>query len=480
MDEYQSVIGLEVHAELKTASKMYCSCENKFGASPNTLVCPVCMGYPGALPRLNKKAVELAVKAGIAMNCTIQQNSYQDRKNYFYPDLPKSYQISQSEKPLCVGGYLDILVNGEHKRIRINRIHIEEDAGKLIHDAENGITLADYNRCGVPLIEIVTEPDISSSEEAHAFLETVRSTLKALDISDCKMQEGSVRCDVNVSLKEKGSEILGTRCEMKNINSFSGAVRGIEYEIRRQLELLRSGEQIQQETRRWDDSRGVSTVMRTKENAMDYRFFTEPDLGLISLPDDLVSQIKGSMPELPGEKLFRYTDKLGLKEQEAKIIAFDKDKAELFDHCLSLERASAKTLCSLIVGEITKYLNDTGAQISDTKLTSLALAELAGDTEQGRLSSSSAKKVLSELITSGGNVKEITERLGLAQISDPEHIQKIVAEIIAQQPKSVQEFRSGKTNALNHLIGLCMKASKGRANPAMVREIAEKLIKMEE
>ena len=220
--------------------------------------------------------------------------------------------------------------------------------------------------------------------------------------------------------------------------------------------------------------------MRTKENAMDYRFFPEPDLGLISLPDDLVSQIKGSMPELPGEKLFRYTEKLGLKEQEAKIIAFDKDKAELFDHCLSLERASAKTLCSLIVGEITKYLNDTGDQISDTKLTSLALAELAGDTEQGRLSSSSAKKVLSELITSGGNVKEITERLGLAQISDPEHIQKIVAEIIAQQPKSVQEFRSGKTNALNHLIGLCMKASKGRANPAMVREIAEKLIKMEE
>ena len=244
MAEYQSVIGLEVHAELKTASKMYCSCENKFGAPPNTLVCPVCMGYPGALPRLNKKAVELAVKAGIAMNCTIQQNSFQDRKNYFYPDLPKSYQISQSEKPLCVRGYLDILVNGEHKRIRINRIHIEEDAGKLIHDAEKGITLADYNRCGVPLIEIVTEPDISSSEEAHAFLETVRSTLKALDISDCKMQEGSVRCDVNVSLKEKGSEILGTRCEMKNINSFSGAVRGIEYEIKRQLELLRSGEHI--------------------------------------------------------------------------------------------------------------------------------------------------------------------------------------------------------------------------------------------
>ncbi|MBQ8961094.1 MAG: Asp-tRNA(Asn)/Glu-tRNA(Gln) amidotransferase subunit GatB [Ruminococcus sp.] len=476
MVEYEPVIGLEVHAELKTASKMYCSCENRFGAEPNTLVCPVCMGLPGTLPRLNKKAVELAVKAGIAMNCTIQQGSYQDRKNYFYPDLPKSYQISQSERPLCKNGYLDVLVEGQRKRVRIERIHIEEDAGKLIHDPQSGTTLADYVRCGVPLIEIVTEPDIGSSQEAHAFLETVRSTLKALDISDCKMQEGSVRCDVNVSLREKGSPSLGTRCEMKNVNSFSGAVRGIEYEISRQLRLLTARETIRQETRRWDDAKGLSTVMRTKENAMDYRFFPEPDLGLITVPEELISRIRSSMPELPGEKLFRYTEELGLKEQEAKIIAFDTEKARLFEASLSSKKASARTLCSLIVGEITKFLKDNSCEIRDMRLTPEELAELAGDTEQGRISSSSAKKVLKELLTVGGNVKEITKRLGLEQDSDPESIKKLVTQVIAQQPEAVREFRNGKTSALNHIIGLCMKASKGRADPAMVRKFAEKLI----
>lgn len=479
MAEYETVIGLEVHAELKTQSKMNCGCSNRFGAEPNTLVCPVCMGLPGALPVLNKKAVALAIKAGIAFNCQIDLASYQDRKNYFYPDLPKSYQISQSERPLCRNGYLDVLVNGNHKRIHINRIHIEEDAGKLVHDPDNGITLADYNRCGVPLIEIVTEPDINSSAEAKAFLETVKSTLKALDISDCKMQEGSVRCDVNVSLREQGSPKLGTRCEMKNVNSFSAAVRGIEYEVSRQKDILENGGTIIQETRRWDDSRGVSTVMRTKENAMDYRFFPEPDLGIIRLTEEYVNDIRKTVPELPGEKLFRYIEKLGLNESEAIIIAFDREKAELFEESLSCG-GSVKTLCNFIVGEITKYLNENNCHISDTKLSPTSLSELAGETEKGNISSSSAKKILAELITKGGKVSDIIGKMGLSQNSDPKFAEKLIKQVIAENPRSVEEFRNGKTNALNHIIGLCMKASKGRANPAILRQIAENYINNQE
>ena len=474
MTEFETVIGLEVHAELKTRTKMYCSCENRFGAEPNTLVCPICMGYPGALPVLNKKAAELAVRAGLAFNCQIDTNSFQDRKNYFYPDLPKSYQISQSDRPLCRNGFLDILLNGTVRRIRINRIHIEEDAGKLLHDPEKGVTLADYNRCGVPLIEIVTEPDMNSPAEAKAFLETVRATLKALDISDCKMEEGSVRCDVNVSVRQKGSSEPGTRCEMKNINSFSAAVRGIEYESARQISLINSGGTVSQETRRWDDLKGFSTVMRTKENAMDYRFFPEPDLGRIALSDKLIENERNSLTELPGNKLIRYTTELGLSEQEARIIAFDPDRAWLFDESLLYERGKPKTICNFIVGEVTRFISDNKCTTAQTGLTPSCLACVAELFEEGKISSSGAKKLLAHLLEKGGIISQIIDELGLEQNSDPAEAEQLVKQVIAENPQSVEEYRKGKSNAINFIIGTCMKRSKGRSDPALIRRLAEK------
>lgn len=477
MKKYEVVIGLEVHAELSTESKIYCSCRNAFGGEPNTQICPVCMGLPGALPTLNEKVIDYAVKMGHALNCRINSVSRLARKNYFYPDLPKAYQISQGDMPLCEHGRLDFMSDGAEKTVGITRIHIEEDAGKLLHDEHSEDTLVDLNRCGVPLIEIVTAPDIISSSEAKAFLDTVRNILRYLDISDCKMQEGSLRCDVNVSVREKGSEELGTRCEMKNVNWFSAAVRGIEYEARRQIDILESGGRISRETCRWDDKKGMSFIMRSKEDVQDYRFFTEPDLPAIILNEERIQALKDSIPELPNAKLSRYVNQHGIPYDDALLIVEDMDKALLYDECIALERCSPKSVSNWILGDISKFSNDTVKSIRETQLTAGRLADLIGAVEEGIISNSAAKKVLGVIINDGGEPIEIINILGLAQNSDEEYLEKLVAEVLASNEKSVADYKKGRTNALDYLVGQCMKSSQGRANPTIVRSLVENTLK---
>lgn len=479
MAELESVIGLEIHAELKTATKIFCGCKNSFGEAPNSQICPVCMGLPGTLPRLNSKVCDFAVKMGLALNCKINNISRMDRKNYFYPDLPKAYQISQSDVPICGNGSLDILVKDQIRKIGITRIHIEEDAGKLIHDDEYSGTLCDFNRCGVPLIEIVTAPDIKSSDEARIFLESIRSILRYIGISDCKMQEGSIRCDVNVSVHEKGTP-LGTRCELKNVNSFSAAVRGIEYEIIRQTELIEKNLSVERETRRWDDKKGISILMRNKENARDYRFFPEPDLGAIVISEEKVNSLRAEIPELPNKKVIRYVYEYGLNYSEAFLIADNHDKAELFEKCIEKGECSPKSAANRIVGEITKYMNDTGKSISETMLTPKELSKLCVAAENGTISSSAAKTVLAELIINGGNTDKIIEKLGLAQNSDDNYLCRLADDVISANQKSVDDFKNGKSNAFGHLIGQAMKISKGKADPKKIKDIILKKLKMEE
>ncbi len=369
MKDYEIVVGLEVHAELNTESKIFCDCKNAFGLEVNTQVCPVCMGMPGTLPTLNEKVVEYAIKMGHALNCNINRICKQDRKNYFYPDLPKAYQISQADVPLCENGKLEFMVDGEIKTVGITRIHIEEDAGKLLHDDSFAGSLVDMNRCGVPLIEIVSEPDIRSSAEAKAYLETIKSILQYIGISDCKMQEGSIRCDVNVSVREKGTSEFGTRSEMKNVNSFSAAVRGIEYEAKRQIELIEAGEKVIQETRRWDDAKGMSFSMRSKEDAQDYRYFPEPDLLTIVVDEEKISEIKNSIPELPNAKIKRYVTDFKLTQIDATLIAEDMEKSALFDACNTLNICKPKNISNWILADISKFVNETGKNISETTLT---------------------------------------------------------------------------------------------------------------
>ena len=471
---YEVVIGLETHAELSTESKIYCSCKNQFGLEVNSQVCPICMGMPGTLPTLNEKVVDYAIKMGHALNCTINRVCKQDRKNYFYPDLPKAYQISQADVPLCENGYVDILSDGEVRRIGVTRIHIEEDAGKLLHsDKFHGSSLVDLNRCGVPLIEIVSEPDMKSSAEAKIYLETLKSILKYLDICDCKMQEGSIRCDVNVSVHKPG-EPLGTRTEMKNVNSFSAAVRGIDYEINRQIEILEAGGTITQETRRWDDVKGVSTSMRSKEDAQDYRYFPEPDLLTIVVEQERVDELKKQIPELPNAKLLRYVNDFGITLKEATFVSESVELAGLFDECTAKGKAAPKSYISWIVGDLVKYLNDTGKTIADTKLTADKLIDLVDVINAKTISNASGKKVFAVLLEQDKAVKDIIAELGLSQVSDSAALEKIANEVLAANEKSVADFKNGKTNALGYLVGQCMKASKGKANPGMMKEIITK------
>lgn len=477
MKKWETVIGLEIHAELNTSSKIYCSCKNEFGADPNTLICPVCIGLPGALPTLNEKVVEYAVKMGHALNCEINSVSQSARKNYFYPDLPKAYQISQAEKPICGKGYLDIPVGGERRKIGITRIHIEEDAGKLLHDGRYSSSLVDLNRCGVPLIEIVTEPDLRSTEEVHIFLTLIKSILLFLGISDCKMQEGSIRCDVNVSVHELGQP-LGTRVEMKNVNSFSAALRGIEYESKRQTSILGSGGVIEQETRRWDDKKGVSIVMRSKENAQDYRYFPEPDLGIVSISPSKIKNIKNNIRELPNEKIFRYVENFGLSQSDAFNIACDIDKSDLFDECIRLNRCRPESIANWILGQISRFFNDTCQKLKDTPLTADKLSDIISAADSGKISSSGAKRLFEEIMNNGGEVEDIIERLGLEQCSDPEYIENLADKVIKMNQKSVYDYKNGKTNALGYLVGQAMKLSNGRTNPAKTVEIMK--IKLEE
>lgn len=475
MKNMEVVIGLEVHAELNTASKIYCSCKNAFGLEVNTQVCPICMGMPGTLPTLNEKVVEYAIKMGHALNCSINDVCKQDRKNYFYPDLPKAYQISQAEVPLCENGYLNILVDGDERKIGVTRIHIEEDAGKLLHDESFSGSLVDLNRCGVPLIEIVSEPDLRSSAEAKAYLDTIKSILQYINISDCKMQEGSIRCDVNVSIHEK-DEPFGTRCEMKNVNSFSAAVRGIEYEIKRQLEVIESGGSILQETRRWDDVKGISFTMRTKEDAHDYRYFPEPDLLTIVVDKEKIAKIKSELPELPNIKILRYIRNFGLSQIDATLIVEVLEKSKLFDNCMEINDTIAKSVSKWILSDISKYMNETGIDINSTPLTPKRLCDLVETIDSGAISNAAGKVVLTAIIAEDKDPSAIIAEKSLAQNSDNDFLLELAKGILLQNEKSVNDYKSGKTNALGFIVGQCMKASKGKANPGLMKDIVTGLL----
>lgn len=475
LKNYELVVGLEVHAELNTASKIYCSCRNAFGMEVNTQCCPVCMGMPGTLPTLNEKVVEYAAKMGCALNCTINSVSKQDRKNYFYPDLPKAYQISQFDIPLCEHGYLDIWVDGEERRIGVTRIHIEEDAGKLIHDDSFTGTLVDFNRCGVPLIEIVSEPDLRSSAEAKAYLDTIKSILEYLNISDCKMQEGSIRCDINVSVHKPG-EPFGTRVEMKNVNTFSGAVRAIEYEAARQVEVLEAGGTISQETRRWDDLKGENVLLRSKEDAQDYRYFPEPDLLTIVLNEEKLKELKDSIPELPNKKKVRYIKEMGLPEADAVLLAETKEKSDFFESILAAAPIKAKNAANWVLGDVSRLMNEQNKSINDLNLDPKQIAEIIALIEGNKISSSAGKQVFDEMMKTGKKPAEIVKEKGLEQVSDTSALQAIVDGVVANNQKSITDYKNGKTNALGFLVGQCMKASKGKGNPALMKEMLSKYL----
>lgn len=472
-NNYEIVIGLEVHAELNTNSKIFCSCKNQFGAEPNTLCCPVCTGMPGTLPVLNKQVAEYAIKMGHALNCEINNITKSDRKNYFYPDLPKAYQISQFDVPICGKGHLDIMIDGDIRTIGVTRIHIEEDAGKLIHDDETGGTLADYNRCGVPLIEIVSEPDLRSAEEAKVYMETIADTLLYLGISNAKMQEGNLRADVNVSVRPKGTTELTTRVEMKNVNSFSAVFRAVEYEANRQIEIVSNGGEIAQETRRWDDVKGTNIVMRTKEDAQDYRYFPDPDLLTFIIPQEKVDALRLEIPELPLSKKQRYMQEFELSDYDATLLSGQKQRADFFDEAVALNLCDAKSIANWLLGDILKMLNDDKQELSDTALTPANLSKMIALIQDGTISGTAGKKVLNEILVKDVDPSVVVEQLGLAQISDTSALNAIVGSVLANNPKAVDDYKNGKTNVLGFLVGQCMKESKGQGNPAVLKEMVE-------
>ena len=450
-EDYEVIIGLEVHAELSTKTKIFCSCPTAFGAAPNTHTCPICMAMPGTLPVLNEKVVEYAVKAGLATNCEISRNSKNDRKNYFYPDLPKSYQISQFDKPLCEHGYVEIEINGEKKKIRLTRIHIEEDAGKLNHDEFGGGSLVDLNRAGVPLIEIVSEPDLRSAEEVEQYLRKLKSILEYIEVSDCKMQEGSLRADVNVSVRKKGETKLGTRTEMKNMNSFRSIVRAIEYEVDRQIDVIENGGKIDQETLRWDDVSGKTFPMRDKEDAQDYRYFPDPDLVAIKLSEEYIENIKNSLPELPESRKERYL-------------------SDLFEEAVKVCN-NPKAVNNWIISDISRILNETEMEPIQIPFDAKQLGKLVVLIDKGTISSSIGKKVLVELFENPRDPEDIIKEKGWIQISDEGAIKEVVLKIIEANPQSVADFKAGKDRALGFLVGQAMKETKGKANPQMLNKM---------
>ena len=470
-NEFEMVIGLEVHVELKTKTKIFCGCPTDFGAEPNTQCCPVCMGMPGTLPVLNKQVVDFAIQAGLATNCEIAKFSKQDRKNYFYPDLPKAYQISQYDLPLCEHGYLDIETKSGSKRIGITRIHIEEDAGKLVHDKEHG-TMFDCNRCGVPLIEIVSEPDIRSADEARAYVQKLRSILMYTGVSDCKMNEGSLRCDVNLSIRRAGDKEFGTRTEMKNLNSINFIVKAIEYEYKRQVDTLKAGEQIIQETRRFDADSGKTYSMRSKENANDYRYFPDPDLPPIKKNKAEIDSLLSKIPTLPDQRKKEYTQKYGLTPYDAEIITSQKEFADYFE-AAAKSTDFPKLAANLLIGEVFRMMQPDDVVIP---ISAKHLAEIAQMSGSNIINSSTAKKLCKMLWDNDRDPAEIVEEQGLAQINDSQQISAWADEVFAQNPKSIADYRKGKTAAMGALIGQVMAKSRGRANPALVNDIvAQKL-----
>ncbi|MFR1767414.1 MAG: Asp-tRNA(Asn)/Glu-tRNA(Gln) amidotransferase subunit GatB [Lachnospira sp.] len=474
--KYETVIGLEVHVELATKTKIFCGCSTAFGGAPNSHTCPVCTGMPGSLPVLNKQVVEYAAAVGLATNCTITKNCKFDRKNYFYPDNPQNYQISQLYLPICRDGHVDITMSdGTTKAVRIHEIHMEEDAGKLIHDDWEDVSLVDYNRSGVPLIEIVSEPDMRSADEVIAYLEKLRLIIQYLGASDCKLQEGSMRADVNLSVREVGSEEFGTRTETKNLNSFSAIARAIEAETNRQIDLLESGEKVIQETRRWDDGKGYSYAMRSKEDAQDYRYFPDPDLVPLNISDEWLDQIKRRQPEFKTEKMARYKEEFGIPDYDIDIITDSKKLADLFEQTTAICN-QPKKVSNWIMGEVMRILKDRSLEPDDITFSPENLAKLIALVEAGTINGSVAKDVFVKIFDEDVDPDKYIEENGLKQVNDEGELRTVIEKVIADNPQSVSDYRGGKVQAMGYLVGQTMKAMKGKANPGMVNQILKELL----
>lgn len=466
--EFETVIGLEVHVELKTQSKIFSASPNHFGAAPNTNTTVVDLGYPGVLPVLNKKAVEYGMKASMALNCEIATETKFDRKNYFYPDNPKAYQISQFDKPIGEHGWIEIEVDGYKKRIGITRVHLEEDAGKLNH--EKGYSLVDFNRQGTPLIEIVSEPDIRTPNEAYAYLEKLKSIVQYTGVSDCKMEEGSLRCDANISIRPVGQEEFGTKTELKNLNSFNFVRKGLEYEEQRQRAVVSSGGVINQETRRFDEATSTTLLMRVKEGSDDYRYFPEPDLTDLYIDEEWKARIRAEIPELPDARQKRYMEEWGLPEYDAKVLTVTKEMADFFEGTVA-NGAEPKLASNWVMGDVSAYLNAEQKELAEVKLTPENLAGMIKLIGNGTISSKIAKQVFKELIENGGDAEAIVKEKGLVQISDEGALLKIIGEVLDNNPQSIEDFKNGKQKAIGFLVGQLMKATKGQANPQMVNKL---------
>lgn len=476
MKQYETVIGLEVHVELATKTKIFCSCSTEFGGAPNTHTCPVCTGMPGSLPVLNKQVVEYAMAVGLATNCSITQNCKFDRKNYFYPDNPQNYQISQLYKPICTNGYVEIKGDdGEKKQVRIHEIHMEEDAGKLVHDDWNDCSLVDLNRSGVPLIEIVSEPDMRSSDEVIAYLEKLRLIIQYLGASDCKLNEGSMRADVNLSVREYGAKEFGTRTEMKNLNSFKAIARAIENERERQIDLIEAGEAVIQETRRWDDTKEYSYAMRSKEDAQDYRYFPDPDLVPIIISDEWMAEVKSKEPEFRDEKMARYISEFNLPEYDADIITLYKPLADLFE--AAVQKGSApKEASNWLMGETMRIVKDKGIEPDQVKLTGENFAKFLQLIENDVINKTVAKEVFEAIFDGGVNPEAYVEEHGLKMDNDTDGLKKIIEEVVANNPKAVADYQGGNKKAIGALVGQTMKATQGKANPQMINKILNEIL----
>jgi len=469
--QYETVIGLEVHVHLKTKTKAFCGCSTEFGQDPNSQTCPVCLGLPGSLPVLNKKALELTIKTALALNCQVNNYLKFDRKNYYYPDLPKNYQISQYDMPISSNGFI-ILSSG--KKIKIRRAHLEEDAGKLIHQTDS--SLVDYNRSGMPLLEIVSEPDINSPDEAYEYLSKLKLILQYIAISDCDMEKGSLRCDANISLRKMGDKELGVKTELKNMNSFKAVKEALQFEINRQTEALNNGERIVQDTRLWDDQKEITVSMRSKEEAHDYRYFPEPDLVPFSIEQNFIDQIKKEIPELPQARVARFIKDLQLSEYDVNVIIQDKALADYFEECTKLYK-NAKNISNWLLGAVSSEINSRKTSIQELKLKPKDLVGLIEEVDKATVSNLSAKEILTLMIDSGKSAGAIISEKGLAQVSDEGELEKLADESIKENSKSVEAYKAGKENALMFLVGQVMKKSKGKANPKIVGEILKRRLK---
>ncbi|MGE0275377.1 MAG: Asp-tRNA(Asn)/Glu-tRNA(Gln) amidotransferase subunit GatB [Nitrospiraceae bacterium] len=470
---YEVVIGVEAHAQLRTQSKMFCACGTIFGLPANSQTCPVCLGLPGALPVINHKAVEMAVRTGLALNCTIGTRNRFARKNYFYPDLPKGYQISQYEAPICEHGWIEITAGPVRKRVRIRRAHLEEDAGKNIHDGGLGGSRVDLNRAGTPLLEIVTEPDMQSPEEVVAYLKTLRETLVYLDVCDGNMEEGSLRCEPNLSLRPAGQKALGTKVELKNINSFKFVKEALEYEIKRQTKVLTEGGMVRQETRLWNIERGETAVMRSKEEAHDYRYFPDPDLLPLEISPDWIEELRGTVPELAGSKQQRFMSQYGLPEYDAQVVTASKALSDYFEQCVALFN-QPKTVSNWVMGELTRELNNSGTDVEHSPVAPRRLVALLELVESGAVSLKAARDIFPEMYRSGKPPEEIVRDKGLTQVSDEAALAAIIDDVLGKNPTQVEQYKAGKEQVLGFLVGQVMKASGGKANPGKVNELLKK------